>query len=119
VSAALGLEYPKMLYGPNGMTSVVMSAMEMEALGSEWSSVPGDAHRAPLATNSVVMDGVAPRAVPPVAPPVPAAPQPQAPAFDEAAFAEHVALRVDEMLAPLLPKRTGRPPNPEKESQDG
>lgn len=122
MSAVLaGYDYPKMLYGPNGTTCTVSSAMEQEALGPEWSTSPDAEHVSALAMNSVRMDGPPQRllvSAPPPAP-VPAAPQPQAPPIDEEAIVERVALRVAEILAPMLPKRTGRPPNPEKESLDG
>jgi hypothetical protein len=102
--------YPKMLYGPNGITHIVGSATEETALGGEWSTEPRDEHR--LAMH---MAG----ALPPPRPSVLNDAPPAAPAADPSALAEQVAQRVAEILAPLLPKRTGRPPNPDKESHDG
>jgi hypothetical protein len=102
--------YPKMMYGPNGLNHIVGSDTEEAALGGEWSTEPRDEHR--LAMH---MAGALP---PPASSSVLNAPPSAVPA-DPSALAEQVAQRVAEILAPLLPKRTGRPPNTEKESHDG
>jgi hypothetical protein len=103
--------YPKMLYGPNGLNMTVGSVAEEEAAGPEWDTAPRDEHR--LAMH---LAGALP---PPASSSVLNAP-PAAPAADPSALAEQIAQRVAEILAPLLPKRTGRPPNSERqESLDG
>jgi hypothetical protein len=102
--------YPKMMYGPNGLNHIVGSDTEEAALGDGWSGSPTEDHRLKLHMQSALP--------PPVTSSVLNAP-PSAPAADPSALAEQVAQRVAEILAPLLPKRTGRPPNPDKESLDG
>jgi hypothetical protein len=104
--------YPKMMYGPNGLTTVVGSEIEEQAvIGPGWGTSPRDEHRLAMHLSNALPS--------PASSSVLNAPPAAAPA-DPSALAELVAQRVAEILAPLLPKRTGRPPNSERqESLDG
>jgi hypothetical protein len=103
--------YPKMIYGPNGLMMTVGSAAEEQLAGPGWGMEPSDEHRLKIHLSD---------AFPPPAPSSVAQMLPAAAPADPSALAELVAQRVAEILAPLLPKRTGRPPNSERqESLDG
>lgn len=102
--------YPKMMYGPTGLTAIAGSAAEEQAFGPDWGTSPRDEHRLAMHLSSALPS--------PASSSVLNAPPAAAPA-DLSALAEPIAQRVAEILAPLLPRRTGRPPNSEKESLDG
>ena len=46
-------DYPRMLYGPTGKTQTVVSQMDETRLGSDYSRVPTDAHRAGASLGAV------------------------------------------------------------------
>jgi hypothetical protein len=102
-----------MLYGPNGLTVIVGTPGEHVALGSDWGEVPNAQHIAAVGAQAPMVVSSPSQATPPAQAAAPAA-------IDVNALAEQVALRVADILAPLLPKRPGRPPNTERqESLDG
>jgi hypothetical protein len=102
--------YPKMMYGPDGLYITVESDIQERSLPEGWGETPQDEHRLKMHMSNALPA--------PASSSVLNAPS-SAPVADPGALAEQVAQRVAEILAPLLPKRTGRPPNPEKESLDG
>lgn len=47
-------DYPRVLYGKEGQTRIVVSKSEEKEAGSEWKQTPGDDHRKPAAAGAVV-----------------------------------------------------------------